>query len=315
MYKIAELFAGIGGIGLGFRQAGFETAWANEIDKKACITYKSNFDSLLLEKDIKEIDPASLPPPDILAGGFPCQAFSIAGNRKGFEDERGMLFFDIIRFAEILSPRVIFLENVKNLAAHNRGETFKTMQNKLKETGYTVKYRILNTAEYSDIPQNRERIYILCFKEKKDAEAFQFPSPADPGKRKKVRDFLEAAVPEEFYYAHTKYYSILKKEAADPHAVYQWRRYYVRGNKSGLCPALTANMGTGGHNVPLVHDGRDIRKLTPRECARLQGYPDSFILPDILPKTALYKQTGNSVSVPVIKAVAANLLEALEKKY
>lgn len=310
-YRVGELFAGIGGIGLGFKEAGFELSWANEIDEKACITYSTNFSHLLINKNMKNVDPRELPPIDVLTGGFPCQAFSIAGYRKGFKDDRGNLFFDILRYIEILQPKVVFLENVKNLTAHDNGRTFDVIQKELKNAGYYIKSNVLNTANYSDIPQNRERIYIVCFNNKKLFEKFKFPMPVE--KTRKIRSLLEKSVSKEFSYKNSKYYVQLKAEMINPDTIYQWRRIYVRENKNNLCPTLTANMGTGGHNVPLVLDeDEDIRKLTPRECARFQGFPDSYKLPDNLPKSALYKQIGNSVSVPVVNAIAKNIMQVLE---
>ena len=310
-YQVGELFAGIGGIGLGFQGAGFELAWANEIDEKACITYANNFSHLLINKDMTEVDPNELPKIDVLTGGFPCQAFSIAGYRKGFKDDRGNLFFDIIRYIDILQPKVVFLEYVKNLTAHDNGRTFNVIQKELTKAGYYIKSNVLNTAQYSDVPQNRERIYIVCFKSKEQADKFKFPQPVN--KVRSIRSLLDTNVSNEYSYKNSKYYEQLKSEMTNPNTIYQWRRIYVRENKNNLCPTLTANMGTGGHNVPLVMDKDDIRKLTPRECARFQGFPDNYKLPDNLPKSALYKQIGNSVSVPVIKAIAKNIMQVLEE--
>lgn len=310
-YHVGELFAGIGGIGLGFKEAGFELTWANEIDEKACVTYRNNFKHLLINKDMTKLNPVELPKVEVLTGGFPCQAFSIAGYRKGFKDDRGNLFFDILRYVDVLQPEVIFLENVKNLTAHDNGRTFNVIQKELTKAGYYIKANVLNTALYSDVPQNRERIYIVCFKDKRLAEKFKFPSTVS--KTKSIRSLLEHNVSSEFSYKNSKYYAQLKKEMTNPDTIYQWRRVYVRENKNNLCPTLTANMGTGGHNVPLIIDEhQDIRKLTPRECARFQGFPDSYKFPDTLPKSAIYKQIGNSVSVPVVNSIAKNIMQVLE---
>lgn len=309
-YKVGELFAGIGGIGLGFKMAGFELVWANEIDEKACTTYSQNFNHLLINMDMTKVDPNQLPQIDILTGGFPCQAFSIAGYRKGFKDDRGNLFFDILRYINALQPKVIFLENVKNLTAHDNGRTFNVIQKELTKAGYYIKSNVLNTADYSDVPQNRERIYIICFKDKTLFEKFKFPEQVSS--KKSIRSLLEENVSDEYSYKNSRYYNQLKSEMTNPNTVYQWRRVYVRENKNNLCPTLTANMGTGGHNVPLVIDNNDIRKLTPRECARFQGFPDNYKFPDNLPKSALYKQIGNSVSVPVVKAIAKNIMKVLK---
>lgn len=312
-YKVGELFAGIGGIGLAFKDAGFDVVWANEIDEKACFTYSQNFEHLVVNKGMQDVNPSELPKVDILTGGFPCQAFSIAGYRKGFNDDRGNLFFDILRYIKALQPKVVFLENVKNLSTHDGGRTFKRIQEELLDAGYYIKSNVLNTSNYSDVPQNRERIYIVCFKDKNLADKFKFPSKVN--KLKSIKEMLETNVGEEFYYTNTKYYEQLKREMTNKNTIYQWRRVYVRENKSNLCPTLTANMGTGGHNVPLILDENNgIRKLTPRECIRFQGFPDNYILPTNLPKSALYKQIGNSVSVPVIKRIAENIFKVLESE-
>lgn len=310
-YSVGSLFAGIGGIDLGFMKAGFKISWANEIDKKASHTYRSNFKHTLINDDMKNVNANTLEKVDILTGGFPCQAFSIAGYQKGFKDDRGNIFFDIIRYIKAQNPRVVFLENVKNISNHDKGNTYKIIQEELKKIGYYIKSNILNTYQYSDIPQNRERIYIVCFKDKKMAEYFTFPKKIDK-KPKNIRNFLDKNVDESFYYEKSKYYKTLKEAMVNPNTLYQWRRVYVRENKNNLCPTLTANMGTGGHNVPLVLDENNkIRKLTPRECARFQGFDDNFKLPNDLPKSALYKQIGNSVSVSVIEKIAKNIYNTL----
>jgi DNA (cytosine-5)-methyltransferase 1 len=221
------------------------------------------------------------------------------------------LFFDILRFIDDIRPRVVFLENVKNLSVHDNGETFKIIQSELKKRDYSIAAQILNTAEYSDIPQHRERIYIVCFKNQQEYNKFKFPSKFTK-KKKSISDLLEHVVAKEFYYNDcSKYYSVLKEGVKNSNTVYQWRRTYIRENKNNLCPTLTANMGTGGHNVPLIKDKKGVRKLTPRECARFQGFPDGFILPNDMSKSALYKQIGNSVSVPVITAIAKKIRNAL----
>ena len=301
---------GIGGIELGFKNAGFDIAWANEIDKNASITYRLNHKHKLFEKDLNDLQTSEVEPVDVLTGGFPCQAFSIAGYQKGFRDDRGNIFFQILRFVDDLEPKIIFLENVKNLVSHDKGRTFKRICSELEDRGYTLKYKVLNSAEYGDVPQNRERIYIVAFKDKNVAERFSFPKPKKL--TKKVTDLIEKSVEDRYYYRNSRYYEQLKEEMKNRDSVYQWRRVYVRENKSKLCPTLTANMGTGGHNVPLIIDEKDIRKLTPRECARFQGYSDNFKFPPKLSNSALYKQIGNSVTVPVIEAIAREIKKATD---
>jgi DNA (cytosine-5)-methyltransferase 1 len=309
MYQVGELFAGIGGIGLAFSRAGFELTWANEVDEQAGITYEANFKSQLLKSDLRKLNTLNLKTVTVLTAGFPCQSFSIAGLKEGFKDKRGTLFFEILRMIRDLKPRAIFLENVKNLLTHDNGVTFQVIKSELEAVGMFLKYKILNTCEYSQLPQNRERVYIIGFKGRDDWERFEFPAP-EP-KLLPLSELLEPETAEGFYYHRSQYYQKLKKMMNKREVIYQWRRGEVRENRWGLCPTLTASMGTGGHNVPLVVDKKGIRKLTPRECARLQGFPESFILPSGVPILSLYQQIGNSVSVPVVEAVAKKMKLAM----
>ena len=297
---------------MGFERAGFKTVFANDFEQQCKDTYDLNYkDSKLVVEDIRKIGIEDLPKFDFLLGGFPCQAFSIAGYRQGFNDEkgRGNLFFDIARILEARKPEGFLLENVKNLRSHDSGKTFKIIEEALKDIGYHVKTKVLNSMEYGNIPQNRERIYIVGFKNKNYSDSFEFPNPIKL--TVKITDLLEKNVPEKYYYNGKPLYEKLKGSVKDEGIVYQWRRQYVRENKSGVCPTLTANMGTGGHNVPIIKDKNGIRKLTPLECARIQGFPKSFKLPN-LSDSSLYKQFGNSVSVPVIEAVARQMMKAMK---
>jgi DNA (cytosine-5)-methyltransferase 1 len=310
-FKTIDLFAGVGGIRLGFENAGFKTVFANDFEPQCKDTYDLNFkDSKLVVEDIRKIGIDDLPKFDFLLGGFPCQAFSIAGYRQGFDDEkgRGNLFFDIARILEARKPEGFLLENVKNLKSHDGGKTFKIIQETLEKLGYHLKVKVLNSMEYGNIPQNRERVYMVGFKNKDYSEKFEFPSPVKL--TVKITDLLEKNVPEKYYYNGKPLFEKLKSSVTEEGKVYQWRRQYVRENKSGVCPTLTANMGTGGHNVPIIKDKKGIRKLTPYECARIQGFPSDFKLPK-LADSALYKQFGNSVSVPVIEAVAKQMMKAI----
>lgn len=306
-FRTIDLFAGVGGIRLGFEKAGFETVFANDFEKQCKNTYDLNFKkSKLIVEDIRKIGIDDLPKFDFLLGGFPCQSFSIAGYRKGFDDEnRGNLFFDIARILEARNPSGFLLENVKNLKGHDGGETFKIIIQTLEDLGYHVKSKVLNSMEYGNVPQNRERIYIIGFKNKKYTDNFKFPEPQKL--KVKVSDLLEKNVPEKYYYNGKPLYERIKDFIKEEDKVYQWRRQYVRENKKGVCPTLTANMGTGGHNVPIIKDKKGIRKLTPFECFRLQGFPKTFILPD-LADSALYKQAGNSVTVTVLEAIAKEMM-------
>jgi len=312
-YRTLDLFAGIGGIRIGFEKAGFKTVFANDFDKQCKTIYDLNFkDSKLIVEDIKKIGIDDLPEFDFLLAGFPCQAFSIAGYREGFEDKkgRGNLFFDIEKILRKRKPEGFLLENVKNLRGHDNGRTFEIISRKLDNLGYHVKSRILNSADYGGVPQNRERIYIIGFKNKKHAERFSFPAPALL--KTKVSGLFEESVPQKYYYNDKPLFARLKRYPFSKNTVYQWRRQYVRENKKGLCPTLTANMGTGGHNVPIIKDEKGIRKLTPLECARLQGFPADYKLPRNLPDSTLYKQIGNSVTVTVIEAIAREIKKVME---
>lgn len=311
-YKTLDLFAGIGGIRMGFEKAGFETIFANDFDPYCKPTYDLNAKNApLTVGDIQEIKSAQLPEFDVLLGGFPCQPFSIAGYRRGFLDTgRGELFFTIIRILRDKKPQALLLENVKNLKTHDGGRTFNIISEALLDLGYHIKVQILNSMKYGNVPQNRERVYIAGFLSKEAHDAFEFPKPTLLTKQ--ISDILEESVDDKYYYTKSALYPQIKDEIKKTNTVYQWRRVYVRENKNGVSPTLTANMGMGGHNVPLIKDKKGIRKLTPRECARLQGFPDSYKLPKDLADSRLYKQFGNSVTVSVVERVAKQMKKALE---
>ncbi|WP_353856635.1 DNA cytosine methyltransferase [Bacillus sp. Bos-x628] len=322
-YRVGSMFAGIGGTCLGFIQAGARIVWANEIDKNACITYKNYFgDTYLQEGDITQLDKSTIPELDILIGGFPCQAFSIAGYRKGFEDDRGNVFFQILEVLEAQRnvygrlPQAIMLENVKNLFTHDKGNTFRVIKEALEAYGYTVKAEVLNSMEYGNVPQNRERIYIVGFQDENQSKMFRFPDPIpltnhlnDVVDRNRMFD-------ERYYYDETsQYYEMLRETMTSSETTYQLRRIYVRENRSNVCPTLTANMGTGGHNVPLILDFQNnIRKLTPEECLLLQGFPVDYRFPEGMANSHKYKQAGNSVTVPVIRRIATNIISVLNSE-
>lgn len=320
-YKMASLFAGIGGIDLGFELAGVNSIWANEIDQYAAQTFEANHPKTeLIVDDIKNIKGKDIPKVHILAGGFPCQSFSIAGYRKGFEDDRGNLFFEIIRIIKEMEkvnnkPRVVFLENVKNLYTHDKGNTFKVIKSSLEDLNYIVETKVLNTCEYGNTPQNRERIFILAFLNKNVAEKFKWPEKVKLSRT--IEDIInrDSDELEKYYYGNEKAcYKLLNDSIKNKNSLYQYRRVYVRENKSGVCPTLTANMGTGGHNVPLLLDNKNrIRKVTPRECLLLQGFPKGFIIPTNLVDSKIYKQAGNAVSVSVIQRVAEAVIDAMKR--
>ena len=306
---------GINNVSLLTKQA--RTIYANEIDPYPIQTFEANFPIKVDQRDICDVKASEVPNIDIILGGFPCQAFSIAGYRKGFEDEkgRGTLFFEILRIIKAKKPKAILLENVKNLVSHDNGNTFRVILEALKDAGYHVRYAVLNAMEYGNIPQNRERIYIVGFKSKKVFEKFTFPEPIPL--KKTIHDVIDFINPvdEKYLYTKGKYkgdiYDKLVAAMDDSNAVYQWRRKYVRKNMSGVVPTLTANQGEGGHNVCLVKTRQGIRKMTPKECFNTQGFPESFVLPNIA-DGRLYKQAGNSVCVSVVKRIAEQILVAMK---
>jgi len=323
-YKVGSLFAGIGGICLGFKQSGCTVAWANEKDEKACETYHHNFPTTsILCKDIHEIhNPKDeLGNVDIITSGFPCQAFSVAGYRKGFNDPRGNLFFETARFIDAIRPKAFLLENVKNLVGHDKGHTFKVIKETItNDLGYSFIPFVLNSKSYGNIPQTRERIYIVGFRDEGQEKGIctsSFKIPEKTPLTKTIKDLIASSKQDEKYYYREehKYYPMLKEAMVSPETVYQWRRVYVRENKSNVCPTLTANMGTGGHNVPLIIDDHGFRKLTPKECASFQGFPKEFSFPEAMANSHCYKQAGNSVVVPVVKRIAEEIVRVLDLRY
>lgn len=330
-YKFIDLFAGIGGIRLGFEQTfkkNSETVFVSEWDEYAQKTYKANFESPKeIAGDITKINEKEIPTFDICLAGFPCQAFSMAGQRKGFEDNykgacRGTLFLDVARICEEHKPKVIFCENVKGLTIHDKGRTFKIIKSTFENLGYNVFSQILNSRDFG-VPQNRERIYIVCFRKDLEIEEFNFPKSTDSTKT--IRDILEENPVSAKYYLSTTYIETLKRHKARHEALGHGFGYEIRDLDSVAGAIVCGGMGRERNLIidkrqknltPVTHikgkvntDG--IRKMTPREWARLQGFPDSYKL--VLADTHLYKQFGNSVSVPVIAAIAGEIKKKLAK--
>ncbi len=310
---LIDLFAGTGAFSSAFAKYNIHCNFANDFSKDSKQIFDLNHAIQLTEGDLNNIKNASIPKHNILCAGFPCQPFSIAGEKKGFEDERSNVFWKILHIIKYHLPDVIILENVKNLKSHDEGQTFKIIYNKITELGYHIQSTILNTSDITDIPQNRERIYIVGFKEKEKYDQFEFDF--EKKENKKIQELLEDDIPDKYYYTDRfKVYNSIKEgvtKTIDENVIYQYRRHYVRENKSNVCPTLTANMGGGGHNVPLLKDKKGIRKLTPRECFNLQGFSTDYKLPEIC-DSALYKLAGNAVSVPVVELIAEKISNIIE---
>ena len=311
MLKVASLFSGIGGIDLGFQQAGFDIVWANEFDHDAATTYRVNLgDKHLVEKDIRQVNPHDIPDFDVLVAGFPCQPFSIVGRQKGFDDPRGNLFFEIGRVIDIKRPPIVFLENVENLIEHDDGKTFLVIYNTLAQFGYAVKYKVLDSLEYGNVPQHRNRIFIVAFLDYDQCARFSFPEPIE--RTVQLNDILDRSVKHDdiyYYNASSFYYDEMLKTVTDKRALYKINDHGVSTRKNFICPTLTANMGTYPDRVPIIKDDYGIRKITPLECLALQGFPKDFVFKGISLNSA-YKQCGNSVVVPVIRRIAEKIQES-----
>ncbi|MBQ3498053.1 MAG: DNA (cytosine-5-)-methyltransferase [Clostridia bacterium] len=305
--KIGSLFAGIGGIDLGFIQAGFEVAWANEIDPDACKTYRHNFpDAKLIEGDIRNLDATLLEKVDVLTAGFPCQSFSVCGNQKGFKDARGNLFFEIMRIADELQPPIIFLENVANLTEHDNGKTFNVIHNELASRDYFIRYLIADACDYG-IPQHRTRTYIVAFKSKESCDKFKFPEKCKLEKR--IFDIIDRTQKADNKYyldIDSEEYKKLNAAIKDTEQIYRFSDYGIQASKDGISFTLKANMGTWKNRVPFIRDNFGIRTITPIECLALQGFPKEFQFPNIY-RNNRYKQSGNSVVVPIVKRIAKKI--------
>lgn len=310
-----DLFAGLGGFRLALESLGAKCVYSNEWDDPVRQVYANNFGNIP-EGDITKVDENSIPAHDILCAGFPCQPFSISGKQKGFEDSRGTLFFDVARIVKVKRPKVIFMENVKNFATHNGGQTLKVVKNTIEELGYSFHQKVLNAVDYG-IPQKRERIYMICFRNDLNINSFSFPKSF--ALKRHVEDFLLAdeTMLEELYVDRpdtyfngvedTKYSNksirlgIVNKGG-------QGERIY---STKGIAITLSASGGgafakTGGYLI----NGRT-RKLHPRECARIMGFPDSYKICEN--KSQAYKQFGNSVVIDVLQLIAMEIGKALKE--
>lgn len=311
---VGSMFAGIGGICLGFRQAGFEIIWANEKDHAACETYRHNFGNrYLVEGDIKMIDKSKIPHVDVLTAGFPCQPFSLAGPHKGFEDRRGNLFFQIVEVAKIAKPEIIFLENVANLIDHDDGKTFITMFGALSELNYVLRYRNLPADQYGNTPQTRNRTYVVAFLDEAKCDAFRFPEPVE--RSVDIFDVVDIHTrqKEVYYYSpDDPFYPYIVNRVKRKDSIYRVHDSGIHLAKNRTCPTLTASMGTRDNFVPLLIDDYGYRKLTVRECLDFQGFPKKYSFPLGTSMKEAYKQIGNSVCVPVICRLAKEIKKVLE---
>lgn len=330
--KAGALFAGIGGFCIGFESVGIETAWAIENDPMSVLTYKRNIrNAVVIEDDgqplsIKNINVAdsNLEPVDILHAGFPCQSFSQAGERKGFDDPRGQLFYEILRIVagfKDKKPSVLVLENSPHIKYGEGGSWFIELTKEIKKAGYW--FRESNCAELdpfvlTPLPQKRNRLFMVAF----STDHFRngkigFPSKpsTEPKNLEKYIDFA-GSIDDETYYLpeENRYHNMISQEVDDRTCIYQLRKFLVRVKERGVCPTLTANMGLGGHNVPFIHDAKGLRKLTEYECLRLQGFPESFVFPEEVGRSKRYVQVGNSVSPLVVSLLAEQIKQKIQKE-
>lgn len=315
-FTFIDLFAGVGGFRMAMQSLSGRCEFSSEWNPHAQKTYAANYGESP-EGDITlDETKAKIPKTfDILCGGFPCQAFSIAGHRKGFQETRGTLFFDVANIAKKHRPKALFLENVRNLVTHDKGNTFQVICNTLEELGYTVFYKVLNSMTHANVPQYRQRIFIVALDpvQVPRYQEFRFPEPIPLTTT--IRSLLEQGKVEQKYYygPNHKYYSRMAEAVISRDKVYQWRRVYVRENKRSVCPTLTANMGSGGHNVPIIKDDYGIRKLTPKECFAFQGYPvEHMHFPKKVSNCNLYTQAGNSVTMPLVRRIGEQILKVLD---
>lgn len=303
--NVISLFAGIGGLDSGFIQNGFDVIWANDFDKYAVQTYKANYKNPIILGDLNQIKLESIPNADVIIGGFPCQPFSMMGEMKGFEDTRGTLFFRIVEIIKNQisrgnKPKALVLENVRNLKLHDNGNTFKVIKKTLEDLGYTVYDKILNSADYG-IPQTRNRTFIVCFSNNKT----QFNYPEKKVLDLTLQDLLEHDVADKYYLSDKILPTILSNGTGG----YKGKSEIDLKIARPLC-ATMAKMHRACQDNYVTQNGK-VRRLTPRECARLQGFSDDFVIP--VSDTQAYKQFGNAVTVNVSNAVALMVKNALIK--
>jgi len=319
--RVAEFFAGVGGFRAAFQHLpSFKFVFVNDCDKRCKTTYDANFPAPhMTVADIRSLD--QMPDFDMMVGGFPCQSFSTIGQRKGVEDERGRLFYELLKIIDVKRPRVLLFENVKGLVFMEKGAIFRRMMKELEDRGFTVQFKILDTCIHSHVPQHRERVFIVAHQAGCFLSDFAFPPPV-PGGALPAAEFLEppGTVHEQYIYdavKHPKSYGLLREELIDradavPYQFYVlWSCTQLRRKRVGCCPTLLAGMSRGGHSIPVLYDGRDIRALTPRECFNLQGFPKDYVLPPSVQRTVLYKQAGNALTMALAKRIAGGIAESM----
>ncbi len=312
-YTVGSMFSGIGGICLAFKNNGCKIVWSNEIDKYACKTYRLNFGKdYLVEGDIQGIDVKSIPKFNILTAGFPCQTFSSVGLLQGFNDPRGNLFFETARVIHAIRPKVVFLENVANLIKHDEGKTFEVICNTLKELKYHITFQVMNAKEYGNLPQQRNRIYIVAFRNKKHLNKFSFPGKI-PLTQTAFDLFDKEKHDDKYYMDGHHMWDRMMEFMDDRKRVYRFTDWGLSRGMEGICPTLLAAMGSRFERIPFFYDDYSVRLITPREAARLQGFPEEYILPKENEKQ-VYKQIGNSVAVPVVSRIVKNILKVLPEK-
>ncbi len=298
--KVASLFCGCGGLDLGFERAGFDIVWANDFDKYAVQTYNANFKTKAICADINTINLNDIPKHDVLIGGFPCQPFSMMGEKKGFDDRRGTLFFKVVEIIKNQKkrghqPSIVVLENVRNLLSHNNGKTISEIKNTLEGLGYNFFVKPINSADFG-VPQTRNRVFIVCLMKQTN---FEFPNPVELDKT--LQDLLEHNVDDKYFLSERIKKTILSNGTGG----------YVAKSETDLKIArpLTATMAKMHRACQdnYVTQDRGLRRLTPRECARLQGFPDDFIIP--VSDAQAYKQFGNAVTVTVSESIAKSIME------
>lgn len=309
-YKMIDLFAGIGGTRLGFQLNGnVKVVFTSEWDKFSQKTYKANYGDEPYG-DITQIDEKEIPDHDILVAGFPCQAFSQAGLKKGFEDTRGTLFFDVARILKEKRPKAFLLENVKNLKTHDKGKTFEVIEKTLIDLGYEVTTMMFKARDFG-VPQNRERIYIVGFDKSKVKNYAQFKVPIAPKPETRVGDILEKEVDDKYTISDKLWEGHQRRKIANKENGKGFG-FSLFNEDSPYTNTLSARYYKDGSEILIAQKGKNPRKITPREASRLQGFPKEFIIP--VSDSQSYKQFGNSVCVPVIKAIAKEILEILDSE-